>query len=393
MKVVIVCPGWPGKVNKWHGIFVKEQALNLVDQGMDVSVVTARIFREDPVFVQEGPLKVYRFRFPTEQKILAEYEYIPVIRMCFYVASAILKVWRVARRDRVDLIHAHWAIPTGFPSVIAGMLVRRPVVLTAHDKDISTMADANRAVRMLIHYTLRRVSRIIAVTETVRQEIIKRFPDVDTDKIDVIPLGIDHDLFIPMPRREARQALDLPQDKKILLFVGGLLEIKGIMVLMEAAPHILPNHPEARLIIIGDGPLRGEIEAIIKQHKLEKQISLLGPKPHEELPQWMAAADAFVLPHLPSQGLGMVSAEALAMRLPVIVSNVAGFPEVITDGYNGLLIETGRTEAVVEAVEKILTDKKLLDDMQKNAKLDPVYDLKVTAERVKALYGKVLGSG
>lgn len=389
MRVCILCPGWPGKVNPWNGIFIKEQATNLSNLNCDVSVVTARVFKQDPPFQEDGKIKIHRFWFPSQRKLLAEYEKIPVVRIGFYLVSAILRALRVARKDRSDLIHAHWAIPMGFVGVIVGKyLLRKPVVLTAHDMDISTFPDKSRIARRLIGFALERAQIIISVSETVKEEILKRFR-VDGAKIKVIPLGIDRTLFKPMDQREMRERLGLPQDRKIILFIGALQEIKGVKHLMGAIPEVVAAHPNVLFLLVGSGPLQSELGERIDRLGLMENVRLLGSKPHQEIPLWLGAADALILPSL-SEAFGIVNAEALAMGIPVIASRIGGIPEVVEDGRSGLLIEPGSSQAIAEALDSILKGAGRLACLREGATLKPEYDTQVSAKRVRETYLSLL---
>lgn len=393
MKVCILCPGWPGRINRWNGIFIQEQAHNLSKLGLDISIVSARIFKEDPSFVKEKEnIKIYRFSFPSKGKLLAEYERIPVIRMAIYLISALVKSLKVIRKERCDIIHAHWAIPMGLVAIIAGKyFLKKPVILTAHDSDITTFPKKSKIADKLINFTLNRADLIISVSETLKGIIIDSL-NVNPKKIKTIPMGVNRTLFTPLEQKKAREALNLPQNQKIILFIGALLEIKGIGVLKEAINKIISAYKDAMFILVGSGPFQDDLKKFIEQSKVKEKVSIRGPKPRKEIPLWLAAADILVLPSL-SEGLPTVLCEALAMQTPVIASKVGAIPELLEDGENGLLTKPGDSKDFVYKINKVFDDNKLLSRLRQNAKLKAEYDTNLTAIKIRQIYDRVAGRG
>ncbi len=354
MKVTIVCPGWPGKVNKFNGIFVREQAGQLKKAGADVSVVTARVFKEDEILVDDDGLRIYRFRFPSQEKLLAEYERIPYIRLVFYLASGILKTIRTVRREKTVLIHAHFVIPTGFIAVVAGILTRRPVVITAHDSDVSTFPDRSRLARSMVIWTIKKSSQLIPTTSHLADRV-KRDLSVPEEKITVIPLGIDTETFSPRGKAPARKRLGLLDGHPIALFVGAMMRIKGVDIVVKTMPAVLKKKPDTLFVFVGAGPLTDELQAEIKARGNEGSALWPGSKPNNELPDWYAAADVLLFP-IPEncEGQGMVVVEAAAIGLPVVATDTAGIPDSVSDGANGYLIDPGDLTMLVDRVNKAL---------------------------------------
>lgn len=388
MRVCVLCPGWPGKVNPWNGIFIKGQATSLSNLNCDTSVVTARVFKEDLLFRKDGNLKVYRFWFPSQRKLLAEYGKIPVVRIGFYLISGILKTLRVVRKEHCDLIHAHWVIPTGFIAVIAGKMLGKPVIITAHDADITTLPQRSKIAARIIRFTLHHADLIISVSQTLN-DTIKRNLAIGSEKVRIIPLGIDQKRFKGIDKQMARHRLNLPERSKIVLFVGALLEVKGLSYLFEAIPQVATRHKEALFVLIGQGPLEAELKAKAKNLNLEDRVKIEGSKSHEEIPLWVSAADILILPSL-SEGLPMTVLEALAVGLPVVASRVGALPEVVRNGQNGMLIDPGNSGSIVQTLDSILEDETLLSNLRSGAALPPQYNLHEVAQEIKGVYQQVI---
>lgn len=145
--------------------------------------------------------------------------------------------------------------------------------------------------------------------------------------------------------------------KKVVLFVGRLDEVKGVTYLIKAMADL-----DAKLVIVGDGPLRKSLEK--QADKYADKIEFLGAKSHKELPVIYASADIFVMPSITTkkgqkEGLGLVLLEAMASGLPVIGTNSGGIPELVKDGYNGFLIEEKNVRQLSSKVKVLLESNQL----------------------------------
>jgi glycosyltransferase involved in cell wall biosynthesis len=389
MRIVVVCPGWPGKINKFNGVFVRDQVRQLKQTGADVSVVTARVFKEDPMSADEGGIHVYRFRFPSERKLLAEYDRVPYFRVIIYLVTGIIKTVRIVRREKADLIHAHFVIPTGFIAVVAGGLTRRPVVITAHDSDVSTYPDQSRLARALIIWTIRKSSRLVPTTSQLADRV-KRDLAVPREKIEVIPLGIDTETFKPREKGQARKRLGLPEGRPIALFVGAFMLIKGVDIVVKVMPAVLLKKPDVTFIFVGAGPMEEELKAEIAAQGNESSAIWPGPKPHDELPDWYAAADVLLFP-IPKncEGQGMVVVEAAAMGLPVIATEAAGIPDSISDGANGYLINPEDQTMLVDRIGKALESGAFPEEEKESKRIRAAVNPQSIAKQILSLYGSI----
>lgn len=152
-----------------------------------------------------------------------------------------------------------------------------------------------------------------------------------------------------MDKFEARLKLGIPQDKKVLLNVANLVPVKGQKYLIESMKKIARVEDNVVLYIIGNGPLRKELETQIRRLNLEGTVRIVGARPHSEIPPWMNAADLFVLPSL-SEGNPTVMFEALGVGLPFVGTTVGGVPEIITSEDYGLLCPPKDPECLAEKI-------------------------------------------
>lgn len=353
MRVLIVTTSYPSARAPHNGVFIREHCLELQRRGVEVSVLAPRVFEEDPVDLDDEGINVHRFWFWSEHKLLTEYETIPVVRVLTYLLGGTVACARLVRRTVPDVVHGHWVIPTGLIALIGSRLAGRPpVVVTAHRKDIVVALSGSRMARFLARFTFMRADQVIAVSHALRDTLVEEL-DIDVSRIDVVPMGVDADVFAPSDRAEARARLAIPQHTRLILFVGGLIPVKGVRELIEAMPSIEPSNPAVLLALAGHGPLAGELRSRAQALGQAQRVRLLGPVPHEELPVWMNAADVFVLPSR-SEGLPVCLMESAAVGLPMVATDVGGSSEVLSLDERNVAIAPGDISGLAQAVSAVL---------------------------------------
>jgi glycosyltransferase involved in cell wall biosynthesis len=273
----------------------------------------------------------------------------------FLYAGGLLPFFaRLRRRIPFDLIDAHFAYPDGVAAVLLGKALGCPVVITVRGDEARLVRFALR--RPQLRFALRS-ARVIAVSDFLRRLVADL--GVPTDRVRVIPNGVDVSRFHPSARAVARAQLGLPQDRTILLAVGSLTELKGHHRVLEILPELLSRRSELLYVIVGNDAggesWRAKIENQVRAQGLAANVRLAIARPHEEIPSWMAAADLFCLA---TQREGCCNAiiEALACGLPVVTTRVGGNPELVREGEDGLLVPfwdaAAFSAAVLAALER-----------------------------------------
>lgn len=338
-RVCVLTTSYPDYPGSYRGIFVWRAVHALIERGYEISVVTPRLFKRSQIFEENGSERIYRFPFLSEEKLLVGYDKVPILRMITYMLSGLYYCARITQKDHCRLIHAHFVIPTGLMAVLVGRSLSIPTIIQAHGSDLTKYANLNRWLTWLAAFTTKHADHLIAVSDELSTILLENFA-VPPHKITVRSCGIDLVHFSPTPRNQAREQLNLPMEATVVLFVGSLISRKGVDLLLTAIARVMENDSRVRLIVVGEGPLREQLEAQSRDLVIDKMVRFVGRKSNQELPIWYSAADIFVLPSL-REGTPLALLEALSCGLPVIVSRAGGMPELIVDGKNGLLADVG----------------------------------------------------
>ncbi|TVV69999.1 glycosyltransferase, partial [Sphingomonas solaris] len=262
------------------------------------------------------------------------------------MARALLPLLRRIRADfPFDVIDAEFFYPDGPAAVRLGRALGVPVSIKARGGDIHYWS-AQAGCRRQIVAAGRAAGGMLAVSGPLRDDMIAL--GLPGDRIHVHHTGVDAALFAPRDRAAAKAALGV--EGPLLVSVGYLIERKGQRLAIEALPMI----PDATLLIVGQGPARGDLEARVAALGLGERVRFLGTLPHAELPALMGAADVMVLPSS-SEGLANVWVEALSCGTPVVTADVGGAREVIDRPAAGRLVALDPA-AIAMGVNALLAD-------------------------------------
>lgn len=235
---------------------------------------------------------------------------------------------------------------------------------------------------------LRNSDAVIALTEDMKKEMQK----ICNKDIIVIPNGINLENFERLSRENIRRKLEITNEQKIVIFAGTLRPIKGVKYLIQAMNLIRQKNTKASLMLIGDGEERQSLEELVKESNLGDCVTFVGQVPNEEVLEYMAASDVFVLPSL-SEGFPLVILEAMASGLPIVATKVGGLPEIIKEGDNGFLVEPKDSIEIAEKVLLLLQGKELRQRIAKNNRQRAKdYTWAKVVDSVEQVYQKVVAA-
>jgi len=270
--------------------------------------------------------------------------------------------WRLTRRLRrfykdhdVSVVHAHQYGPF-FYAAMARLPGRQPpIIFTEHGRDYP---DYRRPKRVLANrFLLSRHDRVVAVGEQVKQALITN-EGIAKDRIEVIYNGIPLQHFAaaaPDKRQQARAALGLADGTFAIVQVARLNPLKDHQTAIAMMSRLVRQHPDARLLLVGEGEQRQAIETTIRQTQLDQVITLYGNR--SDVISFLQAADAFLLTSV-SEGIPLTLIEAMAAGVPCVATRVGGIPEVIVDGQSGLLAAAGAADNLADSLSRLIRDRR-----------------------------------
>ncbi len=247
--------------------------------------------------------------------------------------------------QRTDLVISYWAHPDGEAAVRIGRLVGIPSCVIIGGSDV-LLLPRKPSRRRRVQSVLEATDAVVTVNDDLKNAVTRL--GVPADKVHVWRQGIDVGRFFPEDRRVARQRLGLPIAGRVVVWVGQMVPIKGLDVLLESCALLRARGIDYHLYLVGHGPLRRELMAQTEAGGLSASITFVGPKLHEELPDWYRAADLSVLPSR-SEGLPNVLRESLACGTPFVASNVGGISE-IADPESSMLVAPEDPNILADAI-------------------------------------------
>ncbi|MFO8109793.1 MAG: glycosyltransferase family 4 protein [Thermoplasmata archaeon] len=323
-------------------------------------------------------------------------EGVPVIRVkpLFIQLSTpvVLELEKALLKEECDIIHAHSPPPLmDFFSVRAADKKKVPFVLTYHcDLEIPNIFGpliVQLYQRTLGTYTVNKADKIITTTHTygaTSRAVWYRDSDI-------IPNAVDAERFHPSNSPgNIRKKLGIEGDEHMVLYVGRIVYHKGLEHLVESASYL---EDDVKYVIGGTGNFRPELEKLIKKHDLRDRIIFPGRIPNSELPKYYAAADVFVLPSVSRlEAFGIVALEAMASATPVVVSDIPGVREVITEGVHGLLSEPLNPANLAGKIRTILRNPELGEKMGKmgRKRIEENLTWDIVAEQIEKIYEDLL---
>jgi glycosyltransferase involved in cell wall biosynthesis len=275
-----------------------------------------------------------------------------------------------------DVIHANWTL-AGLAVWFGKPFHNKPFLVTIQGSDIY-QATRIPLVRFITKVMLKKADHVIALSRSLADEIITL--GIPFNKISIVPNGVDIEKFFPST--EVR--------KPVILFVGSLIERKGIRFLIEAMPNILLRFPEYQLIIIGEGPDYHKLNHLSQELNINKNIKFVGQKPQNEISEWMRRAKVFVLPST-EEGLGVVLLEAIASGTPCVGTRIGGIRDVIPPEV-GILVPPKDPLSIGKAITSLIEEGNLWENMSLSARerAENIYNWDKIAFQLILLYEKII---
>ncbi|MFQ5681788.1 MAG: glycosyltransferase [Candidatus Binatia bacterium] len=399
LRILMLVSSYPRTREDTASTFLRYLAESLTRRGHRVHVL-APADKQGGTFLEEE-VTTHRFRYflPRLQQlaygsgILSNLRHKPWlwIQVPFFLISMTFSLLALIRKERPDLIHAHWVLPQGLVAVFAKRFFKIAVLTTAHGGDAFVFRGK------LIGWLKRLVlARSNAWTSNTRATSDAFGPTAFLPTPCIIPMGVDVDQFSSGERTTLRRRLS--ENETVVLFVGRLVEKKGGHDLLKAFS-LLPPELRARttLWVVGDGAYYTKLHQYAEDLGITNKVYFWGGESNQSLPKFYAAADLFVAPSIEAEGgdtegQGVVLLEAFAARLCVVATRVGGISEVVADGRTGLLVEPHNPTELAAAMERLLRNPTLRVRLAENAfaKVREDYSWQTIAADFEALYRKII---
>ena len=366
-SVLIVTSSYPKHEGEPSGIFLHHLSRQLVACGWRVLVLAPNFPGGQPVQMLDGvDIRRFNYFLPQRQALCYRSGMLPNLKQSvllwfqvpFYLANLFGSLLRTVRKESIDVINAHWVVPQGIVTRLVQSFLSVPVVLTVHGGDI--FAFQGLVGRFLKKWALTRADACTANSAFTRGQLLRLCPSAE---VGIVPMGVDVTDFEPKQRNVLLRR-KLGVGAEMILFVGRLVEKKGVHNLLAAMQQVLKKSPHATLVLVGDGTQRHELERMAERLEIAGSVRFLGKLPHEQLPEYYAAADVFVGPSVvdrsgDTEGLGVVFIEAASAGLAIVGTSVGGISDVLIHEVTGIAVEPDQPEALANAIERLLGDEPL----------------------------------
>lgn len=298
----------------------------------------------------------------------------PGLRAAVYQLFYFLEATVLARHLKargVSHLHNHFAQASGNVALLAARLAGIPFSFTLHGP-----ADFTDPQLWRLDAKIADAVFVACISHYCRSQAMLVSPPEDWDKLHIVHCGVE-------PARYDAP----PAEGQGLLFVGRLAAAKGVPVLIEAMARIRAAHPQAHLVLIGDGPDRAMLEGQVRRLGLSDAVRFTGYQNQDEVADALARSAVFVLPSF-AEGVPVVLMEAMAARRPVVATRIAGIPELVQDGVSGRIVPPGDTAALASAVCEVLADPGHAADMGQagRQKVEADFNVAREAEKLAALF-------
>ncbi len=359
MKVLVFTGLFPNNVWPNHGIFIQQRMAHVAKLPQcDVRVVTpVPYYPPIPIGWRSAYRKIVKQQDVQGLRVdYPRYVMIPKIGMALQGILLFLSILpfvvRVKKEFPFEIIDAHYLYPDGFAAILLGWWTRVPVVVSARGSDLNVF-EGFPVIRRMLEWTLRRANAVITVSQALK--VVATRLGVTSEKVSVIPNGVDSSKFFPIRKEEARTRIGLPLEKrKIVVSVGHLTPNKGFDLLIKTIGKLAEKSNEIPplLVIVGGGAYMSVLESLVVRLQVESSVQLVGAVPHDQLLWYYNAADLVCLMS-EKEGWPNVVLEALACGRPVLASRAGGIPEILTSSSVGTLVERNLPQ-LVQGMEKAL---------------------------------------
>jgi glycosyltransferase involved in cell wall biosynthesis len=362
-RILVVSTAFPRHADDPTVKWLAETIRRLRARGYDISVFTSAYRGGGNRELDGIPIHRFRYMFAPWENLTHEESAPDRMRRSWfyrllpgaYVFFGALAMWRLQRRERYDIVHVHWPLPHAVFGWAARVAQRRTRLITQfYSIELRWVRHRLRLLAGFIRRAITSADRVVAISTSTAREIEQAVPGTP---VKIIPYAVELPLL--------GKAMD--SEKATILFVGRLVERKGVAYLIDAVAQIPPTIP-ATLVIIGDGPDRPALEEQARAAASPHPIEFRGWVTPAALDEAYRSATVFALPAVvdergDTEGLGMVLLEAMSYHVPVVTTALGGITDIVRDGENGLIVPPNDAPALANALERLVTDRAMVEHL------------------------------
>ncbi len=363
MKILMLSWEYPPRVVGGISRVVHDLSHRLIKDGHDVTVVTYRD-GDVPYFENDEGVMVYR----VDNFMISSNNFIDwVMQLNFNMIAKTGEI--IAKEGNFDVIHAHdWLV--AYAAKTLKQAYNTPMIATIHATEAGRNSGIRGETQKYINDTewmlTYEASEVIVNSNYMRSELQRLF-GLPFEKINVVPNGVNLNLFNGIERDYDFRRQYAMDNEKIILFMGRLVYEKGVQNLIAAMPKILENYHDAKLIIAGKGGMIDELRNQVNYLGLGNKVYFTGYLSSKNVQKMYKCADVAVFPST-YEPFGIVALEGMLSGTPVVVSDIGGLNEIVDHGVNGMKSYAGNPNSLADSILTLLFDHKLCDEVAKNAK-------------------------
>jgi len=372
MKIGIICyPTYGGS-----GIVATELGIALAERGHEIHFIS---------YANPTRLDVFRDNIYFHEVEIPHY---PLFEFHLYTLALTGKILDVIKYDKLDIIHAHYAIPHAVSGILTKQILGDnsvKLITTLHGTDI-TLIGLEPAFAPIVKYSIEQSDCVTAVSRFLKEKTIQNF-NIERE-ISVVPNFIDTKIY----KRNEKCNLKYnfaPNGEAILMHISNFRPVKRVTDTIKILDEVIKSGQPAKLILIGDGPDRTEAEKVARELAVDNNVRFLGKQ--NSLVELLSCADIFLLPSQ-SESFGLSALEAMACGVPVVASSIGGIPEVVKHNVTGFISELGDIERMAKYVLELLNNRRkwisFSENCIKTAKEE--FESQIIIPKYEILYNKLL---
>ncbi len=297
-----------------------------------------------------------------------------------YIFYFVFRLFKLMKKDKFDIVHTHMFLANFWGRVAAILSGAKVIISTEQNQDLWKKRRHIFVDKILSLFT----NKIIAVSSAVKVFVVKK-EKISAKKLTVIHNAVDPKEFMPCDASYLKKEFNIYDGTFIVGTVSRLIPQKGQQYFLEAAHQISKNNKNIKFFIIGDGALRKSLEILSERIGIVDKVIFTGFQ--QDIAGFLSILDIFVLPTL-REGLPVALIEAMAMGKPIITTNIRGMEDLVTDGYNGLLVSPENPDMLAKAILKLINDNLYAQKLGLNARktVKEKFSLKIMVEKTERIY-------